>query len=323
MFRGYLIKRIATTLIIFFVILNFQFVFFWVINPIQPVQWVIHPGFNQEVVNYLRKLYGLDDPLHVQYIKYITNMLTLSFGISFVSRRPVTALLIEYLPNTLALVLTAAIVQIVIGILAGLYAAAKRGKIADFSITGLGLIMYAIPAFVFSLAFRYIFAEKLHWFPVIGIPHVQDTIIAYLAEYMYCMALPLISLIIMGFGSWAFLSRNLSMDVLTQDFIQTARAKGVGEKKMLFKHVFFATLPPLLTLVVISLPETIFGALMTEYIFTWKGIGWWYLKSMWGGDYPVVQALFFIYTVMLLAGNLVADILYGFLDPRVRVGMRR
>lgn len=323
MFSGYLIKRIATTLIIFFVILNFQFILFWVINPIQPVQWVIRPGFNQQVVEYLRKLYGLDDPLYVQYFKYITNMLTFQFGMSFISRRPVTDVLMEYLPNTLALVLTASIVQIIIGIYAGLYAAAKRGKIADFSITGLGLVMYAIPAFVLSLAFRYIFSEKSGWFPVIGIPSPQATPIAYLAEYIYRMALPLITLVIMGFGSWAFFARNLSMDVLTQDFIQTARAKGVTEKKILTKHVFSAILPPLLTLVVITVPETIFGALMTEYIFTWKGIGWWYLKSLWGGDFPVVQALFLIYTVMLLVGNFLADILYGYLDPRVRVGMRR
>lgn len=323
MFRSYLLKRIATTLIIFFVILNFQFVFFWVINPITPVQWVVHQRFSEDVIDYLRRLYGLDAPLHVQYVRYITNMLTLHFGISFISRRPVIDVLMDYLPNTLVLVLTATMIQIVIGILAGLYVAAKRGKITDFSITGLGLVFYAIPAFAFFLVFRYIFAEKLGWFPVLGVPAAQSNFLAYIAEYMYHMALPLITLIVIGFGSWAFFTRNLSMDVLTQDYMQTARAKGVGEKRMLFKHVLPAVLPPLLTLIVITLPETIFGAMVTEYIFTWKGIGWWYLKSMWGGDYPVVQALFFIYTAMLLAGNLLADILYGYLDPRVRVGKRR
>jgi peptide/nickel transport system permease protein len=224
----------------------------------------------------------------------------------------------------LVLVLTATIIQIIIGVIAGLYAGVKRGKTLDLSVTGLGLLMYAMPSFLLLLFFRYIFADKLQWFPVIGVILVPSADpLQYFGQFMYRMALPLITLVCMGFGSWAFYTRNLSVNVLTQDFIQTARATGVEDRKLTFKYVFRAIMPPVITLVVISLPRTIFGSIVTEYIFTWKGIGWWYLWSINAGDYPAVQSLFFIYTILLLGGNLLADILYGYLDPRIRVGIRR
>jgi peptide/nickel transport system permease protein len=322
--KGYFVKRIVTTLIIFLVILHLQFLLFWVVNPISPVQWIIDPDFTPELAERLRRSYGLDQPILVQYGKYITNMLTLNFGASFTTQWPVIDLLMQYLPNTIVLVLTAVILQIIIGITLGLYAAIRRGKIIDLLITGIGLLMYALPPFLVFLAFRYVFAEKLRWFPIIGtIASPPDNLVAYLSEFMYRMALPLITLVIVGFGSWAFYTRNLSLDVLTQDYIQTARAKGVRGRKIMFKHLFFAILPPIITLVAVSLPYTIFGSIVTEYIFTWKGVGWWYVTSVWNGDYPVVQALFFIYTSLLLAGNFLADVLYGYIDPRVRVGIRR
>lgn len=324
MLRNYLVKRVVTTLVIFFVILNFQFLFFWVINPIKPVQWVLNPNFTKEVAETLAKAYGIDQPLHVQYYKYLVNMLTLNFGVSFRTQRPVIELLVGYLPHTLALVLTAMVIQVVIGIAVGLYAASKRGKLIDIVATGAGLLMYTTPSFLVLLLFRYVFAEELRWFPVIGtIVSPPGDILAYLGEYLYRMALPLITLVCIGFGSWAFYTRNLSMDVLTQDYIQTARAKGTDSKKLMLKHVFPAILPPIVTMIVVSFPEIIFGSIVTEYIFTWKGIGWWFLSSIWVGDYPAAQALFYIYTVFLLVGNLLADVLYGFIDPRVRVGTRR
>lgn len=324
MIGHYLVKRLATTLVIFFVILNFQFLLLWVINPIKPVQWVMDPNFTKEVADTLARNYGIDQPLYVQYYKYLFNMLTMNLGISFRTQRPVIESLIDYLPYTLALVLTAMVAQIIIGITIGLYAASKRGKLTDIVATGSGLLMYATPSFLVLLFFRYVFAEELRWFPVIGtIVSSPNNIAPYLGEFMYRMALPVITLVCIGFGSWAFYTRNLSMDVLTQDYIQTARAKGTDGRKLMLKHVFPAILPPIVTRVVISFPEIIFGSIVTEYIFTWKGIGWWYLNSIWIGDYPSAQALFYIFTIMLLVGNFLTDVLYGFLDPRVRVGTRR
>ena len=323
MLKDYIMKRTVVTLILFLVVLNVQFAVFWVINPIKPVQFVLDPDFTPEVAERLTKLYGLDQPLHVQYAKYITNMVTLNFGMSFRSQLPVAQMIMEYLPNTLALVLTALIIQMVTGIMIGLYAATKRGKLADLLLTGAGMIMYAMPPFIMLLLFRYIFAEKLLWFPVIGIIVSPSDNLLYLSEFLYRMALPLITLVCMGFSSWTFYTRNLSMNVISEDFIQMAKAKGVSERSIMLKHVFRAILPPIITLVILSLPAVIFGSIVTEYVFTWKGIGWWYLNSIWGGDYPVVQALFFIYTIMLLVGNFLSDILYGSLDPRIRVGVRR
>jgi peptide/nickel transport system permease protein len=320
----YFIKRIISTIIIFIAILHLQFLLFWVVNPIEPVQWTTDPDFGPDLAAKIRELYGLDQPVSVQYVKYITNMLTLNFGFSFTTRWPVLTLLWEYLPNTLILVLTAVLLQIVVGITIGLYAGIKHGKIVDLMTTGIGLLAYAMPPFLVFLTFRYIFAEKLRWFPIIGtIASPPTSPILYVGEFLYRMALPLVTLVIVGFGSWAFYTRSLSIEALSEDFMQTAKAKGVRGRKLMFKHLFYAILPPIITLIAISLPATIFGSVVTEYIFTWKGVGWWFLTSLFAGDYPVLQALFFVYTLLLLIGNFLTDVLYGYLDPRIRVGIRR
>lgn len=324
MFRKYVLKRLLTTLIIFFIIIHFQFLFFWVLNPVDPVQIVLDPDLPPEYYDLMRHLYGVDEPLHIQYIKYITNLLTFNFGISFRSQQPVAKVMMNYLPNSLALVLTAVLIQIVIGVAAGLYAARKHGGLSDVLLTGGGLLMWSMPPFLILLAFRYLFAEKLGWFPVIGaVMSNPDNIVAYLSEYIYRIALPLITTVLIGFGYWAFYIRNLSIEIMTQDFIQTARAKGVTGRLLIFKHVLWAILPPIVTMVLMALPLTIFGSFVTEYVFTWKGIGWWYLNSLYGGDYPAIMTLFYIYSIWLLLGNLVADFLYGYIDPRIRVGVRK
>lgn len=325
MFKRYIIRRVLTTLIIFFAIINFQFLLFWVFNPIKPVQWIIDPDFmSPGLIESLKRLYGLDQPLHVQYYKYIVNMLTFNFGVSFRLQRPVVEMLFEYLPNTIVLVLTAQILQIIIGVMTGLIIASKRGKIVDFSVMGAGLVIHAVPAFLVMLVFRYVFAEKLRLFPILTkVVTAPDNPLMFLGNFMYRMSLPLITLVCIGFGTWLYYTRNLSIGVLTQDFIQTARAKGVSDRGLVFGHILPAILPPIVTLVIVTLPTSIFGSIMAEYIFSWKGIGWWYLNSIWGGDYPAVQALFYIYTVLLLTGNLLADILYGYMDPRIRIEARR
>jgi peptide/nickel transport system permease protein len=325
MFRGYLIKRIVSTLIIFFVILNLTFLIFYVIDPIKPVQWFYDRRGSMTVELYasMNRMYGLDQPLYVQWERYMINILTLQFGLSFVQQKPVLSVLMQYLPNTLALILTATVIEIVVGIMVGLYAASKRGLV-DFSLTGFGVLVSAVPAFLIFLVFRYVFSENLRWFPITGIIVAgPDNPILYLGDFLYHMALPLITLTIYGFGGWAFYARNFSVEILTQDYIQTARAKGVNRRGLMFKHVLSAMMPPILTMVMMALPNTIFGAMMTEYVFTWKGVGWWYLDSIYKGDYPVVQTMVVIYSILLLGANFLSDILYGYLDPRVRVGGRK
>jgi peptide/nickel transport system permease protein len=135
--------------------------------------------------------------------------------------------------------------------------------------------------------------------------------------------MPLLALVVGGFGSWALYTRNLLLDALTQDYVVTARAKGLSERTILYRHAFRSTLPPIVTMITLSVPGIVTGAMITEWIFTIPGVGRWYLNSLMAADYPVVQAVLFIYAILVIFANLIADLLYGILDPRIRVGMRR
>jgi peptide/nickel transport system permease protein len=131
------------------------------------------------------------------------------------------------------------------------------------------------------------------------------------------------ALVVGSFGSWALYTRNLLLDALTQDYVVTARAKGLSERTVLYRHAFRSTLPPIVTMITLNVPGIVTGAMITEWIFSLPGVGRWYLNSLMAADYPVIQSVLFIYAFLVIAANLVADLLYGVLDPRIRVGVRR
>ena len=294
-------------------------------NPIDPVRLMIGPGFTVETRNMIRRLWGLDEPLWNRYIKYLTNLFTLKFGISFLSRRPVIEDIKTYLPNTLYLLISAMTLQIIIGTIVGLTAASKRGSRLDVTIVTLGLISWAMPAFIFQLTFRFVFSSWLRWLPfgmMTSYPP-PTKFFEYLSDLLFHTILPLTTLALMGFGGWAFYTRNLLIDVLTQDYILTERAKGIAEGTIVRKHAFRVILPPIVTMILMGLPGLITGAIITEYIFTWPGIGGWLINATLNSDYPAIQGLFFIYSILMLSSNLLADLIYGYLDPRIRVGVRR
>jgi peptide/nickel transport system permease protein len=145
----------------------------------------------------------------------------------------------------------------------------------------------------------------------------------YIADVAWHLSLPVITLVLIGFLGWALYMRNLIIDALSQDYIVTARAKGVSERTVLYKHAFRSILPPTVTLITLAIPGIFMGAMITEYIFNLPGIGRWYLAALNSNDYPVTQAVLYIYAVLTIACNLIADLLYGVLDPRIRVGARR
>lgn len=324
-FGRYLVKRVIILFIILFIIVNIQFFLFQVVNPIDPVPFFISIDFTPEVREVLRQLYGLDQPLWKRYFIYIWNLYTFKFGVSFVSRRWVIDDIMTYLPNTLYLLGLAFVLELVIGTILGLFAAEKRGSKLDIAIVSIGLIAWAVPALILQLTFRFIFSSWLRWFPfgMMTSNPPPTALLDYLCDLLYHTALPLITLVFGGFGIQAFYTRNLLIDVMTQDYILTARAKGVKERTIVYKHAFRVILPPIITRIFISLPGLIMGSIITEYIFTWPGIGWWLIKSELSADYPAIQALFFIYSILILLANFIADLTYGYLDPRIRVGTRR
>lgn len=329
--RGYLIRRIIVAIAVLWVIASLNFVIFQVLAPISPENTLIDPDMTPEVRAALRQLYGLDEDLHIRYVKYITNMFTWNFGVSFRTLAPVAEEMSWRLPSTVLLLGSALIGVILVGIPLGILAASKRGSKTDVFAIGAGLATWGVPTFFIQLLSMLFFSYYLYItfgfqvFPASGIystpPPVEP--LAYMADVAWHIAQPLLTLIVAGFGSWALYTRSILLDALTQDFIITARAKGLSERTVLYRHAFRSTLPPIVTMIALSVPGVITGAMITEYLFSLPGIGQWYLSSLMAGDYPVVQAVLFMYAVLMIVANLTSDLLYGVLDPRIRVGIRR
>jgi peptide/nickel transport system permease protein len=331
--REYLLRRIVVSLFILWVVATLNFVIFQVISPISPEDTYAPLSLEMppEVLESLRQLYGLNETLHVRYLKYIRNMFTFDFGLSFVSRKPVVTEMSTRLPATVLLLGSSMVATILVGTPLGILAASRRGSKLDVATIGSGLFTWGVPTFyiqlLFMLFFAYYFMLSFGFslFPVRGLYSIPppSNPLAFMADVAWHVALPVITLVVGGFGSWALYTRNILLDALTQDYIVTARAKGLSERTILYRHAFRSTLPPIVTIIALSIPGIITGAMITEYIFTLPGIGQWYLSSLNGGDYPVLQAVLFVYAILTIFCNLIADLLYGVLDPRIRVGVRR
>jgi peptide/nickel transport system permease protein len=314
-------------------VVTLNFVIFQVISPVSPENTFAPTTLdvNPETLRLLRELYGLNDPLYIRYLKYLKNMFTFDFGISFMSRQPVSVELATRLPATVLLLGTAEVAVMLLGIPLGILAASRRGSKLDVASIGAGLFTYGVPVFyiqlLFMLALCYYAASIFGFslFPVRGIYNIPPPAnpLLFMADVGWHIALPVITLVVGGFGSWALYTRNVLLDALTQDYITTARAKGLSERTVLYRHAFRSTLPPIVTIIALSIPGIITGAMMTEYIFTLPGIGRWYLEALQGSDYPVLQSVLFMFAILTIFCNLLADLLYGVLDPRIRVGMRR
>jgi len=329
--REYLVKRIVVALIVLWIIASLNFVIFQVISPVSPEKTIVDPDMTPEVRGALAQLYGLNETLHVRYLKYISNMFTWNFGISFRSMQPVAEEMSWRLPSTVLLLGSALVGTILVGIPLGILAASRRGSKLDVTVIGGGLLTWGVPTFFIQLLFMLVLCYYTYlWFgfqvfPARGmysIPAPTDPL-AYMADVAWHLALPLLSLVVAGFGSWALYTRSMLLDALTQDYVVTARAKGLSERTVLYRHAFRSTLPPIVTMIALAIPGIVGGAMITEWIFTLPGIGRWYLTAMLGADYPVVQAVLFIYAVLTIFANLLSDLIYGILDPRIRVGARR
>lgn len=329
--RTYLIKRIIVSILILWIVASLNFVIFQVLSPIRPENVVLNIDFTPEVRASLAAIYGLNETIEVRYLKYIKNMFTWDFGYSFQTLAPVAEEMSWRLPTTILLLGSALIVTILVGLPLGILAASRRGSKIDVGVIGTGLFTWGVPTFFIQLLFMLFFSYYCYInfgfkiFPERGIystPPPADPLL-FIADVAWHIAMPLITLVVASFGSWALYTRSLLLDALTQDYIATARAKGLKERTVLYRHAFRSTLPPIVTMMALAVPGIIGGAMITEWIFTIPGIGRWYLNSMLAADYPVVQSVLFLYAVLMIFANLVADILYGVLDPRIRVGVRR
>ncbi|MEM4733132.1 MAG: ABC transporter permease [Candidatus Bathyarchaeia archaeon] len=333
--RKYLAKRIVVGIITLFIVATLNFVIF-VLQPSDPTRYLLQPGMKPEQKEMIAREYGLRDPLDVRYLKYLRNMFSYGlippyFGISFKSKQTVASEMSWRMQLTVLLLGSAMIGRTIVGIPAGIFAAAKRGGKLDVAIMGCALLTFGIPIFVLQLLSIFFFSYLANIYGIRifptggGLGGPYNSFWEFLPGAAWHLSLPILVLTFGGFGGWALYTRNMLIDALTQDYIVTARAKGLSERTVLYKHAFKSILPPVATMITLSIPGIVTGAIITETIFGLEGIGKWYVESLSRGspNYPVVQAVLFIFATLTIMFNIIADLLYGVLDPRIRVGARR
>ncbi|UCG52360.1 MAG: ABC transporter permease [Candidatus Latescibacterota bacterium] len=316
-----MLRRILHAGILVFVILTATF-FVIRLAPGDPLNRYFSPDIDPQAMDAVRNQLGLDEPLPIQYAKTLGSFVRGDFGMSITEHRPVSDILKEAIPRTLLLTVAALLLQILLGVLLGMISAVKRYSALDKTLSFVFLMFYSIPSFYLAFIAIALFTLKLGWLPSANMfsLHLEpDGFSDIVFDRVLHMILPVT---VLAFGSAAALARYTRgslLDVLGQEFIQTARAKGLTEGRILWKHVFKNALPQILTVVGLSIPFLLGGAVVIEKIFAWPGMGALMVDSIFARDYPVVLAVNFIAACMVILGNLLADLSYAWADPRVKL----
>ncbi len=337
--RSYLLKRVIIAIALFIAVIIFNFFLFRIpvfVFGIDPATLYIQPGMDRHAIEQIRRLYQLPpadatwlDWFH-HFVAYMQNMFTLQFGISFSTGNPVVEDIMERLPNTLLLMGTAMIFAVILGVVTGIIAASRHGGAMDTGLITFSLTMYSFPVFWLGMVFMLVFSvlpQLYLGFPLFPLGHttsapgtVPNDPFSYSIDVAWHLVLPAMTLTLAFFGGYMLLMRNTLVDVLTEDYILTARAKGLEERTVLYKHGVRNAFLPLISLIAINFAFIISGAVLTETVFIWFGMG----RLLWGSlsanDWPTAQGIFFMIAITVIAANIIADILYGVLDPRIKYG---
>lgn len=307
----------AVGTLLFVVIFNF---FLFRVVPGDPVTRIARSeGLTLEQREALAAEYGLDKPMLAQLPGYIGSMLTLDFGNSFGSGRPVTSEIGERIGKTALLVGVSTIGSIAIGLVLGVYGAWKRGSALDTGSMTTSLLLYSVPEGWLSLVLLMVFGAILGIFPIGGYRSTSDlTGFAYVTDVLNHLVLPAFALMIAYVGQYALMMRASLLDVMGEEYLDLARAKGIREEHVLWRHAVPNAILPIFTLIFYSFGYIVGGAVVVESIFSWPGLGNLTYKAIASQDFPVLQAAFLLTSASVIFFNLLADLLYGYLDPRVR-----
>jgi peptide/nickel transport system permease protein len=279
-------------------------------------QFALVPGMTQEQLAHIGHEMGLDRSLPVQYWEWISRLLTGDWGHSYRDNQPVLAVIVGRLPATFELMLTAIVIAVLLGVSIGILGAVRRGSLFDTLATVGAMVALSIPTFWFGLVVIYLFSLKLGWLPAGSRSTVGNE---SFGDYLHHLIAPAIVLALVEVAIWSRYMRGAMLDVISQDFIRTARAKGLTEWTVMLRHAFRNALLPTIELGGLELPTLLGGALVTETVFTWPGMGRLFLDSLGYRDYPVVMGILMVSAVLVLLGSLMADLLSAAADPRIRL----
>ncbi|HEV3050724.1 MAG TPA: ABC transporter permease [Longimicrobium sp.] len=324
---GYLLRRLLGAIPLLLGILTLIF-FVMHLAPGDPTDRIFsNPNVSPEVIEQMRRNLGLDQPLHIQYGRWLWSFVRGDFGYSFGQMRPINEILPAVLWNTLQLTLISLVIIFIVGMLIGIVQAVRQYSLADNVLTFVALFFYSMPSFWFALMLILIFslrAGQEGWaiqFPASGMTGIEYEYMGAggkLLDRARHLFLPAVAL---GIGSAAGVARYMRgamLEVIHQDFIRTARAKGLSERTVVFKHALRNALIPIITLLGLYLPFLLSGAVLVETIFAWPGMGRTIVEAILARDYPLVMATSFVIAAIVVLGNLLSDVLYAVVDPRIR-----
>jgi peptide/nickel transport system permease protein len=312
----YILNRLGQSAIVLVLV---SLIGFMVLNlaPGGPMsQFALNPGMSQAELDRIAEQLGLNRPLLVQYVDWFSHLFVGDWGNSFRDGRPVLSVIGGHLPATLLLMGTSTVLSIVIGTWVGVLGAVRRYSVFDTLATVGAMVALSIPTFWFGLVAIFFFSLHLGWLPAGNMYTIGDQ---SLGDYAIHLVLPVLVLALVNVAIWSRYMRSATLDVIDQDFVRTARAKGVPYRRVLTHHVIRNALLPMITLAGLQIPTILGGALVTETVFTWPGMGRLFLDSLGYSDYPVIMGILMFSAVLVLLGNLLADLLIGVADPRVRL----
>jgi peptide/nickel transport system permease protein len=273
-----------------------------------PAAVLAGPNASPQVIAEIRRSMGFDQPLLVQYARFIGDAVQLRFGDSLAAHRDAMGIVLERLPATIELIIAGFALAIAIGLPLGLIAAIRPRSGAASASMLFALIAQSIPVFWLGILLILLFSVRLHWFPSVGAGDIRS------------LVLPSVTLAMLLTAKIIRILRSSVLDVLKQDYVRTARAKGLTEVRVLTRHVLRNGLGPVITIIGVDLGQSLGGAVLTETIFSWPGIGRQMLLSVAARDYPIIQATVFIVALLVVAINIGVDLLYRVIDPRIRLG---
>ncbi len=303
---GYIARRLGQAVFILIGITLVTYVLVYLI-PADPVRQIAGRSATPETVENIRRQLGLDLPLWRQYLRYLGNLLQGDLGRSYIQKTEVTTLILSRLPATLLLMVGAILLELLIGLSAGIYAASRRGRPADRAIMVASFAAVSAPQFVIGILLLYVFAVQLGWFPIGGYGTLRH------------LVLPALTLGLLGGGWYARMMRSAMIDVLRQDYIVTARAKGAGNFRILFVHALRNAALPVVAMVGLDIGIFMSGAVVVESVYGWPGIGQLAWQAIQRVDIPIIVGVTIVAAVAIVLGNLLADLVAPFIDPRIKL----
>jgi peptide/nickel transport system permease protein len=353
--RGYVARRLVYAVILIVAAMSLNFAIFLLMPGEVATLFIqshgLSPQLTQQLIAEFNHDWGLDQPPLTRYAIYLKNMFTFNFGLSMSGNRmPVATMILIRIPWTLLLIGSATVISILLGIATGVLSAYKRGSLLDSGNLIVALMLGTVPVFWLGLVLVVIFSMDLGWFPAsLGVPpgwallgtqpvlySVGSSVasssssilvslstsssLTYISGILSHAFLPVLTLSIFLYGGYTLLARATMIDALTEDYIVTARAKGVSETSVLFRHALKNASLPIITAVALAFGFLFSGATITETVFSYPGLGYWIYNSVELKDFFSMQAIFYIITLMVIIANILADFLYGIVDPRIKYG---